>query len=53
MVIGTGRLSALGHAGRAGSAGRSKGRDRGIGFEEQGPECGRLAVVGIVELRGL
>lgn len=34
-------------------AGRSRGRDRGVGFKEQGPECGSLTVVRMAGLRGL
>lgn len=44
---GTRRRSALGHAGRARAAGRSRGRDPGVvGFKGRGLERGGVCVLG-------
>lgn len=51
---GTGRLSALGHAGRAGTAGRSKGRNRVVvGFKGQGARAWKLVCSGSKRVTGI
>lgn len=50
---GTGRLSALGHAGRAGAAGRSRGRNWGVGFKGQGAREWKLVCSGSKRVTGI